>query len=472
MKKYLKNIIKQTADNHLDDINPDIIWNGIESKLSQKKKRRFAGYWIFGGLSLVAAMLIYAFVGSSEGDIDKSKFDNYVSETNLNEESISGKEASSEKVANKIVVDKENEEIGEIKIVELVLNNQKVSYNKAVSKIENQIVISKNNEIILVSPNLNKPIFDLDASVVEVATNLAVAQSVDKSSQVNIFNEKEARDLLIVANAELLDFDGLDVKDRVIEIENYEEFVFDSPYVGEASKIIFLSGVELYSGLSFGDKSVSDLNINYAADRNNSEQFLEQWNAGLRFDVMKIMDFKLQSGVRYSMITDRMQMVNEYSDITEYTYVKSRLIGDAIVVIDSMVVNDSIPRSFAYTTEQYNSQRLISIPLEVSFGKTFDKLDLDLGFGFGVDINYQLSDIHVILDENGEASVNKVGGKWASPSFSGTLLAGYHLNDNWSITYRVNFRGLVFSDHESISTLKSNYKLYGMELGLKRNFGN
>ena len=203
-----------------------------------------------------------------------------------------------------------------------------------------------------------------------------------------------------------------------------------------------------------------------------SEQFLEQWNAGLRFDVMKIMDFKLQSGVRYSMITDRMQMVNEYSDITEYTYVKSRLIGDAIVVIDSMVVNDSIPRSFAYTTEQYNSQRLISIPLEVSFGKTFDKLDLDLGFGFGVDINYQLSDIHVILDENGEASVNKVGGKWASPSFSGALLAGYHLNDNWSITSRVNFRGLTLSDHESISTLKSNYKLYGMELGLKRNFGN
>ena len=137
-------------------------------------------------------MLIYAFVGSSEGAIDKSKFDNYVSETNLNEESISGKEASSEKVANKIVVDKENEEIGEIKIVELVLNNQKVSYNKAVSKIENKIVISKNNEIILVSPNLNKPIFDLDASVVEVATNLAVAQSVDKSSQVNIFNEKRS----------------------------------------------------------------------------------------------------------------------------------------------------------------------------------------------------------------------------------------------------------------------------------------
>jgi len=47
MKEDFKNIIKQTADNHSDDINPDIIWSGIESKLGQKKKRRFAGYWIF-----------------------------------------------------------------------------------------------------------------------------------------------------------------------------------------------------------------------------------------------------------------------------------------------------------------------------------------------------------------------------------------------------------------------------------------
>jgi hypothetical protein len=472
MKKDLKNIIKQTADNHLDDINPDIIWNGIESKLSQKKKRRFAGYWIFGGLSLVAAMLIYAFVGSSEGNMDKSKFDNYVSEKNINEESIFGKELRSEEPINKIVVDKEGEEVGVIKNTELILENNKVADDKAVWGIENQIVTAKDNEIILVSTNLDKPILDLDESAAGVETNIAVSQAVKESSQVTTFNEIETRDLLFVAKVEQLYFDGLDVNDRVIEISNYEEFVFDSPYVGAESKISFLSGIELYSGLSFGDKSVSDLNLAYAAARNKSEQLLEQWNVGLRSDVMKIMDFQLQSGVRYSMITDRMQMVNEYSDITEYTYVKSRLIGDAIVVIDSMVVNDSIPRSFAYTTEQYNSQRLISIPLEVSFGKTFDKLDLDLGFGFGVDINYQLSDIHVILDENGKVAVNQVGGKWVSPSFSGALLAGYHLNDNWSITYRVNFRGLVFSDHESISTLKSNYKLYGMELGLKRNFGN
>ena len=41
MKEDLKNIIKQTADNHLDDINPDIIWSGIESKLSSKEEKAF-----------------------------------------------------------------------------------------------------------------------------------------------------------------------------------------------------------------------------------------------------------------------------------------------------------------------------------------------------------------------------------------------------------------------------------------------
>ncbi|HAV28762.1 MAG TPA: hypothetical protein DCW83_12525 [Saprospirales bacterium] len=470
MKEDFKNIIKQTADNHSDDINPDIIWSGIESKLGQKKKRRFAGYWIFGGLSLVTAILFYAFVWPSEGAMDKSNFANYASETNLDKEVISDKEVRNEEAVNTILFDIESEEIDVIKDEEIILVKQKGADNKVVSEIKSQTVISKNNATSLVSSNLNKPILDLGVSAVEVGSNLVATQAVEESRQANIFNEIEGRESLFVAKVELLKFDGLDVNDRVIEIGSYEEFVFDSPNVGDESKVSFLSGVELYSGLSFGDKSVSDLDQTYAAARNDSEQLLEQWSAGMRLDVMKVMDFQLQSGVRYSMITDRMQMVNEYKDVTEYTYVKSRLIGDVIVVIDSLVVNDSIPQTFAYTTEQYNSQRLISIPLEVSFGKSFNKFDL--GFGFGVDINYQLADTHVILDEKGKASVNKVGGKWISPSFSGALIAGYHLNDNWSITSRVNFRGLTLSDHESISTLKSNYKLYGLELGLKRNFGN
>jgi len=470
MKEDLKNIIKQTADNHLDDINPDMIWSGIESKLGQKKKRRFAGYFIFGGLSLVAAMLIYAFVWSSEGAMEKSKFNNYVSEINLNSESTFGKEARNEEVINEIVVDIENEEIDKIQNIELIFDNQIVDDYEVGSDSKNEIVEAKKNEIVLVSMNLDKHKSGLDVFDKEIANIFVEPQAAEENSEAIIFNKTETRDLLVMPLVEQLYFDGLDINDRVIEIENYEEFVFDSPYEGDRSKISFMSGVEFYSGLSFGDKSVSDLNLAYAVARNSSEQLLEQWNTGLRFDVMKVMDFQLHSGVRYSMITDRMQMVNEYSDLTEYTYVESRLIGDAIVVIDSMVVNDSIPQSFAYTTEQYNSQRLISIPLEVSFGKIFNKFHW--GFGFGVDVNYQLSDTHVILEESGSASVNKVGGKWVSPSFSVALLAGYHLNDKWSITSRVNFRGLTLSDHESISTLRSNYKLYGLEFGLKRSFGN
>jgi len=270
MKEDLKNIIKQTADNHLDDINPDMIWSGIESKLGQKKKRRFAGYFIFGGLSLVAAMLIYAFVWSSEGAMEKSKFNNYVSEINLNSESTFGKEARNEEVINEIVVDIENEEIDKIQNIELIFDNQIVD--------DYEVGYDSKNEIVLVSMNLDKHKSGLDVFDKEIANIFVEPQAAEENSEAIIFNKTETRDLLVMPLVEQLYFDGLDINDRVIEIENYEEFVFDSPYEGDRSKISFMSGVEFYSGLSFGDKSVSDLNLAYSVARNSSEQLLEQCN--------------------------------------------------------------------------------------------------------------------------------------------------------------------------------------------------
>ena len=472
MKEDFKNIIKQTADNHSDDINPDMIWAGIETKLGQKKKKRFAGYWIFGGFSIVAVFLIYAFLWSAEDSIVKSNSANYATTDEVNEDVVvNGVNGEVEtEIESEIVGVGSSNDLENVKKEEIEFDVLKRVISNELQDGGNKISVSKSIRTIHRSSKLDDPIFDLETSIKGVGNDLSLIPLVKENRASNILNEIENRALLSISQAKSIRFDGLVVNDRHLKLANYEAFVFESPYVSDENKIVFLSGVELYSGLSFGDKSVSDADQSYVKSRNDTEQLLEQWSTGVRFDLLKVLDFQLHSGMRYAMITDRMQMVNEYKDLTEYIYVKSRLVGDAIVVIDSMVVVDSIPQNFAYTTEQYNSQRLISIPLEVSFGKTLGKFDL--GLGFGVDINYQLADTHVILNQEGKASVNKVGGNWVSPSFSGALLAGYHFNDKWSITSRINFRGLSLSDHESINTLRSNYKLYGLELGLKRNFGN
>lgn len=480
MKEDFKNIIKETAGNHSDDINPDMIWAGIESKLGPQKKKRFGGYWILGGLSLVAATLLYisTSTGASIETEDSVQFANNEKEIS---EVILKDNTTTEPIKEEVITISSNvvaNEIGETEIAYAQNDASSLSISGQLNdpmKIKKSpstdiVVVASDNEVVIeVFTDIVSEVSYVDQQ--EILNEDQIVRLEDEAGNdiTNYRRDLESREALAKTSAVLLELDYLELVKRDVELESFDPFVFQPMYEGDEKSISFLTGLELYSGLSFGDKTVSDLDQSYAKIRNDSEQFLEQWSAGVRVDLVNVLDFQIKSGLRYSMITDKMQRENEYKDLTEYSYVTSRLIDGAIVLIDSMTVVDSNGQNMAYTTKQYNSQRVVSIPLEVSFGRSIERFNV--GVGFGIDVNYHLSDTHVILDQEGNASVNKVGGKWESPSFSGSLLAGYHINDNWSITSRVNFRGLTLSDHETISTLKSNYKLYGLEFGLKRNFG-
>ena len=155
-------------------------------------------------------MLIYAFVWSSEGAMEKSSFNNYVSEINLNSESTFGKEARNEEVINEIVVDIENEEIDEIQNIELIFDNQIVDDYEVGSDSKNEIVEAKKNEIVLVSTNLDKQKSGLDVFDKEIANIFVESQAAEDNSEAIIFNETETRDLLVMPIVEQLYFDGLD----------------------------------------------------------------------------------------------------------------------------------------------------------------------------------------------------------------------------------------------------------------------
>ena len=473
MKNNYKNIIKRTVDNHSDDINPDMIWSGIESKLGQKKQKRFAGYWIFCGFSLVAIALISMFIWSADDSGGAENVEKYAS---LDAEVIEKAKPQNKKINT--VVDQLNADTDEVQSAsskEEDLSESDAEYRNGDARSDDEVV----TQIY----DVNRIAVDHQKSNNSVTQKISIEEEFEQAVEVQVNELQEAkesvalatsttmhsREPLFISKANVLEIEGLDIFQREIEVQTSEPYVFHPAYSQPEKSVSFLTGLELYSGLSFGEKTVSDIDQSYAQVRNSSEQLLEQWSAGLRVDLVNVLDFKLKSGLRYSMITDKMQRENEFRDLAEYSFTTSQLIDGALVLVDSMTVVDGTGKGPAYTTEQYNSQRVITIPLEVSFGRSFDRFEI--GVGFGVDINYHLSDTHIILNQEGKASVNKVGGMWVSPSFSGALYTGYHLNDRWAIISRVNFRGLTLSDHESISTLKSSYSLYGLELGIKRKFG-
>lgn len=464
MKDKMKNIIKRTADNHADDIAPQLIWNGIEKKLGKKKSRKGFIWWlgVFG--FLIIALLLGLFMVNNDADINNNmNASNEELSILISDQILAGNESNIGAVTNESI----NETVSE-KIIRNTRNvgneSKKVnSYNNAIIKSSSTIEITtedktrrKSNLIIITNQILT-----------EEADNEPHVQSENKIELVSLLDK--GREKLIVSRLESIFFESLETPFRPIENINQEFYSYGSLFIDNDPRIEFLSGIETFGGLFYGTKSISDPDLNYASSRNAFEEFLEQWTTGVRFDIFRVMDFHFQSGLKYSMITDKWSEINEYRDLMEYTYVKSRLVDGSLIVIDSMVVMDSLSQPITHAVEQYNSQRLISIPLDFSFVQSFNKLEL--GLGFGLDINYQLKDIHVIKDKNNRAIVNEVGGKFESPSFSGNLLLGYRMNDTWSLTSRASFRGLRLSDHATRASLRSNYKLFGLEIGLKRHFG-
>lgn len=462
MKEDFKNIIKQTVDNHSDDINPELIWNGVEEKL-RKKKNRFFGYYIMGGIMLLLVALVFVHISLSHDAIDQESSSNIVVAHNDLDIKINND-------ANVVVEEFEDSKIdyddSEFENERLVIDKKDTPQN-----IDDPVKFSSFNGNIILQEKYEEDSNEFaDDLKKEVIVNEYDRRKEINSSKEERFMEMESREENI---ANLHKLKTLDLLTPLTSERNYfleEDFPLDENYLahGASDKFNIFSGIEIYSGISIGSKLVSDIDQSYAELRNDSEDLLEQWSAGFRLDLVQVMDFNISSGLKYSMITDKMNKVDQYQGFMKYNIVTSRLVNDAIMAVDSTVMIDSTSQGFVVTTEQFNSQRIISIPIEISFGKRFNKFDF--GLGFGVDINYQLKDTHVILDENEKPIVNRVGGKWINSSFSGAVLIGYNFNDQWSLASRVNFRGLTLNDHESISTLSSKYSLYGIELGLKRSF--
>ena len=469
MKEDFKNIIKQTIDNHSEDINPEMIWSGIEDKIGQKKKR-FGGYWIFGGLSLFFFLFAMIFILNSK-EVDQE----------LNVVNVVAKEVQlSESERVKVTQNATKYEEKDIPINDIISteyidgNNSKLIEVESTKKSEFNLEIP-NNEFNEVVENLSQ-VFQED-----LPQNNFIAKKQNAKNGLSLIIEndnteikRDIEDENFYKVLDLLQLGDRDIAllilpDREVLSAKFEPSVFDVPVFNEDKKFRFFQGVEVFSGLNIGSKSISDVDQSYAQLRNDTEALLEQWNLGMRLDLIKVMDFNITSGIKYSMITDRMLKVDRYDNLLEYSIVTSKLIDDAIVSMDTLMVVDSTAQNLEYITEQFNSQRIVSIPLEMSFGKRFNKFNV--GLGFGVDLNYQLKDTHVILDEKGKAVVNGVGGKWIDPSFSGALLLGYAISDRWAISSRINFTGLSFNDHEIITTLRSKYTLYGLEVGLKHYFG-
>ncbi len=474
MKEDIKNIIKKTAENYSDDINPDIIWNGVEKKLERRRKR-FIAIWWFGGVMLLGVILSMLY------------FSNLGDSSNAENSIMPLVRATSDSIQITTIESSKQKKGDTEKVEELSFNSLGNSnLNSALSsEIISSVALSDRDKF---ESNFKSDFDHLNILQSESKAYSEILRQEDlKSNEVadkyfdfrNEYKENEIakvldagwsiRKELVMSKVKYLKVGLLDIERDLVVIDAAENFLEYSILEDEDERNYFTE-LEIYSGISLGNKSIETEDKAYATARNNSEKLLEQWSIGLRFKLFKYKNLKLESGIRYSMTTDKWVNENIFKDIDPYFYNRYIFENDELILQDSSVLINGIDSvGQEYTIEQYNSQRIISIPLSISMHKSINKFDF--GVGLGVYLNYHLSDTHVILSDLGRPVINRVGGKWVSPSMNGFLSTKYRFNNAWAITSRFNFQKLSLADHQSIKNLNSNYQFFGLELGLIWRFG-
>ncbi len=463
----LRNYINRIANQHTEPVDNDAIWAGIEQKIVKpKKERRFIPFLIWGllfsfvSLSILGLYYSAKHTKSNGNDID-SKSIVSINQTESNNINPFSKIKSSKSELSTEVT-KNNASTDEAKIAKFEMEKN----SGGLEKIKNSISSTQNNKRREIQNHKSKFDFSGDSknepnSLTKKENSIleSVKTSLDKQQSTFPIERRRIEPNRIPSS--------LNVVYKRPKIDIKAEYTLPLPMSPKDDKnLSFLKSFSIYTQYGFGSMTIQG-DSEYATLRNESEELLEQIRLGIESDLISLLDFTLYAGVSYVSINDKVSRDEIYYEDREITYLKSISIAPDGTEIENYATED-LPHLIRNRAIRYNSHRLVSIPIGMRFGKYFSSFYL--GVGFGLDINYHLSDMHTILDSDSKLMTIPVGGRWLSPSFHTAIVVEYPISDNWYIHSKITYRNTTLENISIENDLKENYKLYGIDLGLKVQF--
>lgn len=477
MNNNIEKQIKDRVSQEVDPIDPAIIWTGIESKLSDEPNKNKIPIWWFLFMGVfVASILAGVYYFTTQSDKTSQQLALVV-----NEESIKIQNSTEQKNNAIIIKNKLKEDNN---LFQNPSNNIKVTTTRIVESYDDQLLVADNVKDNLIEKSVigNSTIAQNKTSKLKnetTNTELVFTNKFEKlldEISVNTIINSENNNLvqhvspfdrkLTIPYLSSLVIAPVSDNSALTNL-NAEYYPWDQPLPTKESTINLLNDIELFIGVGFGDKNVSSPNQIYNNNRNNQEQLLEILNMGVRINIVKILDLQLYSGIQYSTINDSWKWNDTYIENRLTTYVQSttEYPGDSI---ETTTVTDTLPYIIERTVEQYNTHKIVSIPIGVSFCKDINRWQF--GLGFGLDFNYKLASDGMILGEDLTPISYQNKAQWISPTYTTHLSARYYLSEHWSVSAQANFRSLSFNQNLPNITVNNQYKVYGVEMGISRRF--
>ena len=481
--KDVRKHINLVANQHTEIVDNDALWAGIQAKMDKPKKRRPIFPLFIWGLSfLVITIVGISLYELSDNTIPNTQDLNQNIFSNVNENTTTNVIPPLEIKApahEQIKLDKKLDS-DEVKIVK----DKNTVLEKSVNSVS--YITSTNDKISIInSPSPDDSVHNFLSNQKDFNKKITTdspAQTPDDSVHKFLTNQKDFNKTNITDSPtqipnELSKRRGLVKLSKINTLLNSVLFerskiniaLIENPipqHSFENNSVSFFNSLTIYTQYANGSKSIQPNSI-YADLRNQSEELLEQFRFGIESDLVNLLDFTFYGGVSYVSINNKVKSDETYYEDKEITYLESITILPDGSEIENFTTED-LPHLYNKQSVRYNSNKLISMPFGIRFGRNISKLHLSIGLG--LDINYGLSDEHTIVGNDGRLTNIPVEGKLFTPSLHTTFTIEYPIFDKWYFHSKVMYRSISLNHTSLENNWEEKYKLYGLDLGLKIKF--
>lgn len=504
-EQYLQDLFKD----HKVSIDTNEIWPGIEETLPPPGKATVWPYWAMGVVLIgLVSWFVIPDTSSTENDVNISSAKNLVlSESHNNQNNTVQKTDRKDLQTHQIVASDPNDSdvlsagINEAALsgdvsseIDVVEAQSLSSGHRNISSNQNAITNSSfktsnrnlsHHETSLKQPiaggntttasNKNKNVLSNAALERHNATSMYEAEqgtpSPDKSTSAHAMTTRHMEfSLLSPLPAGLGD---------IPTVENITGSTIILPSLNECYDFKGRSwglAIDAYAGINYASKSLKSKSNEFGAtgyinSRENSEDYLEAFDAGLTINLLNRRGYMASVGINYSQIDEKF---NYFSVTTESRFdsVVTRINIDSTGMIDSVKEWRQVSVQTAREVLTYNYYRMVDIPIAVGYQFHKDKWTLEVQGGVMFNLLFKKqgeilnSSLHVTeITDNDLVFKDKIG-----MSVFGSFKAIYPITNRIGVYAEPYGRFNLKSITSDAYSLDQKYNNFGLRLGTRFTF--
>lgn len=457
---------------------PEGMWDHLDQRLSENSGRKTRRLWIISSLAILVCLngfLFFAYFSNAENSKHSDNAPKIKAESKTIDPTVeNGFVKSSNSVKPALNVNFSENHLASESLQLFTANNNPNAYAASPA-----YGISRDNYGLTQISNSDFSDTEKQDDYRSVASSPIDASLQDALTE-SMISKEEATALSVVE------------KDIILQVNNHEQAELNQPEIvlqsnkepqakacpfGESSRN---THVDVYMSHEYAMKHLSDptsLNADYLAMRNETENAVYSFSAGVRLGYNVGYRWNLYTGFNYSQINERFEYTDPESQVTKVIITKDYVYQQGKVV-DSIITEEIITVPGTTKLKIHNRYRTFDVPVLGRYTLYADR-NISLSAVAGVFINLAFRQKGMIIGTDSDKPVDIAGGPDEQKNIFksqlgvtgyGALSMAWHVSPLFDLVIEPHFRMHTTSLTHEKYPLQQRYNTVGLTTGLRYRF--